>query len=313
MNNNVFTMNGRPDIHKFLFLFCSAVTALIVIIIIGFMLYTAAPVLEHEGLGFIFGSTWDYTTHQFGAWSFIVATLMVTSLTIILAVPLGLATAVFLSEWAPRWLDQILMTLIELLVGIPSVVYGIFGFFVLRSYFGDFINPFIGNSLGFIPLFQSSNSNGIGIPLAAAVLAIMILPVIVALSREAMRGVPVELREGSAALGATQWETIRSLVIPASLPGIITGLILGIMRAMGETMAIVMLIGNVGSTPTSFLTMAEPMTAKILLDIDNYIVVPEGRSALFAIGALLMFMEIAFIAAIHVINDRLKKRMEGNT
>jgi phosphate transport system permease protein len=304
-------MNVKPDLNKFLFLSCSIVTALSVIIIIGYILFSAAPVLEQEGLGFIFGSTWDYTTHHFGAWSFIVATLMVTIVTIILAFPLGLATAVFLSEWAPSWLDQVLMTLIELLVGIPSVVYGIFGFFVLRSYFADFINPFIAKILGFTPLFQSANDNGIGIPLAATVLAIMILPTIVSLSRVAMQGVPRELREGSAALGATQWETIHSLVIPASLSGIVTGLILGIMRAMGETMAIVMLIGNVGTTPTSFLNMGEPITAKILLDIENYIVEPEGRSALFAIGALLIVMEIGFIAVIHITSNRLKKRMEG--
>lgn len=239
---------------------------------------------------------------------------MVTATTIAIAVPLGLATALFLSEWAPRWLDQVLMTLIELLVGIPSVVYGIFGFFVLRSYFTDFINPFIANTLGFIPLFQSGGNNtGLGIPLAATVLAIMILPTIVALSREAMRGVPLELREGSAALGATQWETIRHLVVPSSLSGIITGVILGIMRAMGETMAIVMLIGNTSGIPTSILGMGEPLTAKILLDIENYIIDPDARSALFALGAILFIMEIVFIVVIHIISDRLKKRMEGTT
>jgi phosphate transport system permease protein len=307
-------MKGKPETPKLLFLSCSIITALSVITIIGFILLTAAPVLEQEGLGLIFGSTWNYETHQFGAWSFIVATLMVTAITIILAVPLGFATAVYLSEWAPPWLDQTLMTLIELLVGVPSVVYGIFGYFVLRSYFTNIINPFIGNTLGFIPLFQSSSSNsGIGILLASTVLAIMILPIIVSLSREAMRGVPAELREGSASLGATQWETIRSLVIPASLSGIITGVILGLMRAMGETMAIVMLIGNVSSTPTSILDTAEPITAKILLDIENYITVPESKSALFAISALLLFMEIGFIFAIHLIRDRLKRQVEGAT
>ena len=306
-------MNRRPDIHQLLFLSCSIITALSVVVLVGYILFTAAPVLEHEGLGFIFGSTWDYANHQFGAWSFITATLMVTAVTIVLAVPLGLATALFLAEWAPRWLDQVLMTLIELLVGIPSVVYGLFGYFVLRSYFSNFIIPFISNTFGFIPLFRSGGNTGLGIPLASTILAIMVLPIIVALAREAMRGVPAELREGSAALGATQWETIRFLVIPASLSGIVTGLILGIMRAMGETMAIVMLIGNVGSTPTSFLNMSEPMTAKILLDITNYIVVPEAKSAVFAIGAILLFMEIAFITAIHIISGRLKIRMEGVT
>ena len=258
-------MNETPDLHKYLFLSCSFVTALVVIAIIGFILFSAAPVLGREGAGFIFGSTWDYSTHQFGIWPFIVSTLMVTIVTITIALPVGLASAVFLSEWVPPWLDQILRTLIELLVGVPSVVYGIFGFFVLRSYFTDFINPFIGKTLGFIPLFQLNSSIGLGIPLAGTVLAIMILPTLVALSREAMRGVPAELREGSAALGTTSWETIWHLILPTSLSGIVTGLILGIMRAMGETMAVVMVVGNTGSLPTSFLDLGMPMTAKILL------------------------------------------------
>jgi len=306
-------MNGRTDPHNYLFLFCSVVTALSVITIIGYIFIAAAPALVHEGPGIIFGSTWNYPSHQYGAWSFIAATLMVTVATLVLAVPLGLATALYLSEWAPPWLDQTLMTLIELLVGIPSVVYGIFGFYVLRDYFTNIINPFIANTLGFIPLFQDSNTIGLGIPLAATVLAIMILPTIVALSREAMRGVPTELREGSTALGATRWETIRHLVIPASFSGTITGVIMGTMRAMGETMAVVMLIGNVSSTPTSFLSMGEPLTAKILLDIENYLTDPVASSALFALAAILLIMEIAFIAAIHIITDRMKKRMEGST
>ena len=105
---------------------------------------------------------------------------MLTIVTVAIACPLGLATAIFLSEWAPPWLDQIMSTMIELLVGVPSVVYGIFGFFILRSYFADFINPFIGKTLGVIPLFQYENDNGLGIPLAATVLALMILPTVVA-------------------------------------------------------------------------------------------------------------------------------------
>ena len=128
-------MNGKSDHHRFIFLFCSIVTALSIIAIVGDILFTAAPAVQHQGLGIIFGTVWDYTSHQYGAWSFIMATLMVTVATIVLAVPVGLATALFLSEWAPGWLDQILMTLIELLVGVPSVVYGILGFFVLRSLF----------------------------------------------------------------------------------------------------------------------------------------------------------------------------------
>jgi phosphate transport system permease protein len=304
-------MKSKPETHKNLFLFSALATAFIVFAIIGFILMTAAPVLIKEGFGFIFGTTWDYTNNQYGAWVFLTGTLVLTAVTMIMAVPLGIATAVFLSEWAPPWLDRPLTTLIELLVGVPSVVFGILGFVVFRDYFRYTINPFIAHTLGFIPIFQIQSTDGFGIPLASAVLTLMILPTIIVLSREAMHGVPAEQREASAALGATEWETIRDLILPSSLSGITTGVILGTMRAMGETMAVVMLAGGAPVVPTSVLDSIEPMTAKILNDLGYYIVEPEPRSALFAIGVLLMVMEICFVAAIHLITARMNRKYSG--
>ena len=178
---------------------------------------------------------------------------------------------------------------------VPSVVYGIFGFFILRSDFADFINPFIGKTLGVIPLFQIENDNGLGIPLAATVLALMILPTVVALAREAMRGVPWNLREGSTALGATKWETIRQSCNPCLTFRDYHRSDPRHHARDGRNDGSRMLVGNIGITPKSFLDVGEPMTAKILLDIGYYVVEPEGRSALFAIGAVLMIIEIGFV------------------
>jgi phosphate transport system permease protein len=304
-------MKNKSEIHKNLFLFCALATVVTVFSVIAFIVINAAPVFLQHGLGFIFGTTWDYPTHQYGAWPLITGTLLLTAVTMVIAVPLGIATAVFLSEWAPPWLDRSLSTLIELLVGIPSVVFGILGFFVFRDYFRYSINPFIAHTLGFIPFFQSGSTDGFGIPIASMVLSLMILPTIIALSTEAMRSVPAEQREASAALGATDWETIQDLILPSAVPGIMTGVILGTMRAMGETMAVVMLAGGAYAVPTSLLDSVLPMTAKILIDLENYIAEPEPRSALFALGVLLMALEICFVVAIHIITDTMKRRYGG--
>ncbi len=304
-------MKSKSEIHKNLFLFCALATVVTVFSVILFILINAAPVFLQYGFGFIFGTTWDYPTHQYGAWPLITGTLLLTAVTMVISVPVGIATAVFLSEWAPPWLDRSLSTLIELLVGIPSVVFGILGFFVFRDFFRYGINPFIANNLGFISFFQAGSTDGFGIPIASFVLSLMILPTIIALSTEAMRSVPAEQREASAALGATDWETIRDLILPSAVPGITTGVILGTMRAMGETMAVVMLAGGAYGVPTSVLDSVLPLTAKILIDLENYIAEPEPRSALFALGVLLMAVEIGFVLAIHIITDKMKRRYGG--
>jgi phosphate transport system permease protein len=298
-------MKFHMDGPETLFLSCTVVTALFTLLILGFILLTAAPVLQKEGIGFFTGTSWDYTNQHFGILNFLVSTLVMTAMTMVIAVPLGLLTAVFLAEWAPAWLDKSISSMIELLVGIPSVVFGIFGLFVLKDIFRNTINPTISATLGFIPIFHDSNSMGIGLLLAATVLAIMVLPTITALSRDAIRGVPQEYREASYAVGATKWETIKMIVVPAALSGIITGIILALMRAMGETMAVVMLVGCVAQVPDSIYSLTYPMTSKIINDIGYHMATDMDRSALFAIGAVLFAMEMGFVAAIRIVTKYL--------
>lgn len=269
--------------------------SIIIIFFIGFVFYTAFPTIWDQGFYFLYGQTWNYDERVFGALNFIVGTLSLTLVTLLLAVPIGLLAAIFMAEYAPKLFADVSRPLIELLFGIPSVVYGIFGLFVLEPLYKDYLNPFIDSTLGFISLFRDV-AGGNGIFLASSVLAIMILPTIVALSEEAIRSVPREYKDASLALGATRWETTRKIVLPVALSGIVAGIVLGMMRAMGETMAIIMLMGNNPHIPTSILDSASTMTANIYSSAEYRLADDADRSAVFAMAAALFFVEMILAA-----------------
>jgi phosphate transport system permease protein len=290
-----------------IFMICGIITLLIIIFVIGFVFYTAWPTFQREGLNFIFGSDWDYNQNQYGSLVFIGGTIALTIVTIAIACPLSILTAIFLAEYSPAPVTKILRPMIELLVGIPSVVYGIFGLFVLESMFKNNINPGISSILGFIPIFRNLQPyTGTGLLLASVILSIMILPTITSLSIEAIYSVPREYKEASISLGATKWETIKKTVLPVASPGIISAVVLGIMRAMGETMAVVMLFGSQMHVPGSLFDTGYAMTSKILNDIGYWVAVPEAQSALFGLAAILIFFEVITVAAARIIGGRRK-------
>ncbi|WMW24914.1 phosphate ABC transporter permease subunit PstC [Methanolobus sediminis] len=295
----------RSAIAQIVFTACGIITAITVLYLIGFIFYMAFPVLKSQGTYFIVGDVWNYTNGIYGAKIFIIGTLAVTFVTIILAFPLGIFTSIFLAEFAPEKLAYVLRSLVELLVGIPSVVYGIFGFVVLSKFMMNHVKPLISGTLGFIPIFYDTQpSSGDGVLLASMVLAVMILPTIVALSENAIRSVPAAYREASYAVGATHWETVRKVVIPSASGGIMASLVLGTMRAMGETMAVVMLLGNSAGIPTSIFSSGYAMTSKILNDAGERMANAEHMSALFAIAAVLFLIEILFVFAARKLEAR---------
>jgi len=296
-----------PDLPGLIFLLCGIITILIIVFLIGFIFYTAFPTFQSQGLYSIFGTNWDYTQHQYGMLVFICGTIALTVVTIAIACPLSILTAIFLAEYSPPRLTKVMRPMIELLVGIPSVVYGIFGLFVLGNMFKYNINPGISSVLGFIPIFRNLQpSTGEGLLLASIVLSIMILPTITSLSVEAINSVPREYKEASISLGATKWETIKKAIMPVASSGILTAVVLGVMRAMGETMAVVMLFGGQMHIPGSLFDTGYAMTSKILNDIGYWVAVPEGRSALFAIAAVLIVFEVITVAAARAIGGRKK-------
>ncbi len=297
------------DLPKGIFFAIAGITAFLVLVIIGFLVYSAFPVFKLMGIGFITTSVWSYETHQYGVLIYLVDTLVLTALTLVIAVPSGLLTAIYLAEWAPAWLERILRPLVELLVGIPSVVYGLFGLLILSNFFIDYLDPLVDRLLGFIPVFRNIHpGTHVNLFLTATILAVMVVPTIVALSQDAMRGVPDEYREASFALGATRWETIRNIVIPAAFPGIVTAVVLAMMRAMGETMAVVMLLGNTSLIPSSVFDTGYTMTAKILNDLLWNINDPEARAALFGIAVIIFLMEMLAVGGVRLICSWAQKR-----
>lgn len=300
-----YTKKLESNLAQTIFFGCAAFTAFITLFFIGFIVYTALPVFESQGLNFLFGSTWDYSKGIYGMRVFLMGTLIMIVVTMILAVPVSIFTAIYIAEYASRAVTSIMRPMIELLVGIPSVVYGIFGLFVLENIFQYHIDPFLDSTLGFIPIFQDLGVNGTGVLLASTVLAVMVLPTITTITEDSIRSVPYSYREASFAMGATHWQTIKNVVLPAASKGVLLGTVLGMMRAMGETMAIVMLLGNSNKIPGSILDTGYAMTSKILNDIGYYVSQEEPRSALFGIAAVLFLLEIMFVGIARKIGGRV--------
>ncbi len=224
--------------------FLAAATIILIITLLVYQLFEGAlPSIRAFGADFLSSSEWDPVKDIYGARVFIYGTIVSSLLALLMAVPLSLGIAIYLSQFAPRWLRSPLGFIVELLAAIPSVVYGLWGIFVLAPFLGQTIEPFFADHLGGIPIFAGP-VYGVGLFAAAVVLAIMILPTISAISRESMLNVSSDQKEAAQALGATPWETVRMSVLPLARPGIIGAIILGLGRALGETMAVTMIIGN---------------------------------------------------------------------
>jgi phosphate transport system permease protein len=226
------------------------------------MIRASVPSLARFGPGFIIGTDWDPNHDSFGALPFIFGTVVSSLLGLLLAVPVSLGVAVFLAELAPGWLRRPLGFVVELLAAIPSVVYGLWGIFVLAPWLRTTVEPFLGRTLGFMFLFQGP-PRGYGMLAAGLILAIMVLPTIASISRVVLRAAPNTLREGALALGATRWEGIRAVLLPFVRSGLVGAIILGLGRALGETMAVTMVIGNRAEIAASLFAPGHTMASVI--------------------------------------------------
>lgn len=222
----------------------------------------AWPAIRKFGPAFFATSTWDPVAGDFGALPFIYGTLVSSAVALALAVPLGLGVAIFLSEMAPDRLRRPVGFLLELLAAIPSVVYGLWGIFVLVPWVRTTLSPPLQATLSFLPLFEGPPL-GIGMLAAGLILAIMVVPFIIAAGTEVMRAVPTSQREAALSLGATVWETTRTAVIPYARSGIVGAIFLALARALGETMAVTMVIGNVPQISVSLLAPGYTIAAVI--------------------------------------------------
>jgi phosphate transport system permease protein len=233
-----------PDaIFKLLILLTAASVFAIVVFVLWELIDKSRLSLHQFGLGFFLGHDWDPVNDQYGAMPFIYGTLVSSFLALLLAVPLSIGVAVYVTEMCPLRLRAIISFLVELLAAIPSVIYGLWAIFVLAPLLRDYVEPALAKSLGWTGLF-SGPMYGLGMLAAGIILAIMIVPIIASITREVLTAVPQNQREAVLALGATRWEMIRMGVLRNARIGIVGGVILGLGRALGETMAVTMVIGN---------------------------------------------------------------------
>jgi phosphate transport system permease protein len=289
-----------------LFRYAAAGCASVVLLLLGGMLirttWAAWPAFQHSGIGLVIGTTWDPTAGQFGGLPFIYGTLVTSVIALLLGVPVAVLIALFLSEVAPPGLGTGLGYVVDLLAAVPSVVYGLWGVFVLVP----FLTPlwqWMSNNLGFIPLF-SDFASGRNFATAGVILALMITPIISAVCREVFRTVPADEREAGLALGATRWEMIRLAVLPRSRSGVVAAVMLGFGRAVGETIAVAYLIGGFPKITPHLFQQGSTIAANIALQFNEAASQPLFKAALIALGVILFGITLLINIAARLIIRR---------
>ncbi len=248
------------------------------------------PTLGKFGFNFFISRTWDPVAEEYGALPFIFGTIVTSVVALLLAVPIGLGTAIFLAEYAPPKIAKLISILVDLLAAIPSVIYGLWGIFVLVPFMRSTVQPFLGKYLGFLPLFQGPNY-GVGFLSAGIILAIIIVPFIISVAREVILAIPLVYKESAYALGSTRWEAIKDIVLSHGKVGIFGAVILALGRAIGETMAVTMIIGN-NVTISSSLFSPGYTLASVIANEFSEATSKTYLSALIEIGLVLFVFSI---------------------
>lgn len=286
----------------------SLAAGIIIVLLLGGMLYQlltlSGPAMARYGFGFFTSTEWDPVHEQFGALPFLYGTLVSSGLALLIATPFGIGTALFLTELAPERLRTGIAFVVDMLAAIPSVVYGLWGIMVLAPFIQNQLGPLLQKTLGFLPLFQG-RCDGVSMLAAGIILAIMVVPFITAIAREVLLTVPADLKAASLALGATKWETIWKVVLPYSRVGIGGGVVLALGRALGETMAVTMVIGNSPEISASLLRPGDSMAAVIanqFREADSAIYL----SALVAIGLVLFLTALVINLAARLLLWRMR-------
>jgi phosphate transport system permease protein len=290
----------RDKLARRLFFGLTAFCGLLVFIMAAGLYLKSQPILAEKPLShLLFSGDWYPLRGHFGFYPFITGTLWVTLVAVAIAIPVCLLTAVYLSEYAHRKILALVHPLIDLLAGIPSIVYGMWGVLVVVPLIKDHIAPLLGK-----------NTTGYCVLAAGTVLAIMIVPVIIHVCLEVFKTVPREMREASLAVGATKWQTVKHVVLRKALPGIIAAVVLGLSRAFGETMAVLMVAGNVVKTPSSVFDPAYPLPALIANNYGEMLSIPLYDSALLVASLVLMAVIVFFNIVSRLILVKVERRTQ---
>jgi phosphate transport system permease protein len=276
--------------------FLTALLPLVLLILIIIALYLRTrPILDIASIrDLLTGRDWQPVRGKFGFYPFIIGTVWVTVVAMVLAVPACLLSSIYLVEYAHASTRAVMKPLVDLLSGIPSVVYGVWGMIAIVPLVQKFVAPLFARYLGGVPLFAVNNPTGFSVLSGGIVLAVMVAPLIIAVTFEVMIAIPNGLREASLAIGATRWQTIKYTVLPRAMPGIIAAVVLGFSRAFGETMAVLMVVGNVAKAPTSIFDSAYPLTALIANNYGEMLSIPLYDSALLGAALVLLVIVLLF-------------------
>lgn len=287
----------------------TAVLSSILVFVVALSLYwRAKPILDTKPLSeLFFSSKWAPSQGDFGFYPSIIGTLYVTALAMILAIPLSILSAIYLAEYAKENVRAKVLPLIDLLAGIPPVVYGVWGVLTVVPLVA-YIAPIIGK-LGIPFLSTARYSTGFSLLAGGIVLSIMVFPIIISITVQVFRSVPFEVREASFSLGATRWQTTKHAVMRVALPGVAAAIILGFSRAFGETMAVLMVVGNVFAIPSSIFSPAYPLPALIANNYGEMMSIPLYDSALLLAALILMLIILFFTLAARLILIRIERRM----
>ncbi len=283
--------------HKITLFFASLVLVILAGILISLVI-NAWPALREFGPGFFFSTEWDVVGEKFGGLTAIYGTLITSILALIIAIPVSFGIAVFLTEICPNWLKRPLGTAVELLAAVPSIIYGMFGLFVFAPIFSSHIQPFLTDTVGQIPflgvLFRGP-ANGIGLLCAALILAFMVIPFITSVMRDVFEIVPPVLKESAYGIGCTTWEVVTRIVLPYTRAGVVGGVMLGLGRALGETMAVTFVIGNAHLITPSFFAPGSSIASTLANEFGE---AEPGLhySSLFALGLTLFIITFIVLA-----------------
>jgi phosphate transport system permease protein len=290
---------------------CAIAVLIILGSIIVSLIYGASPALRQFGFGFLVSERWNPVTENFGAAAPIYGTLVTSFIAMLIAVPIGLLIALFLTELCPMWLRRPIGIAIELLAGIPSIIYGIWGLFVFAPFLQRTLQPTLIATFGDIPVLSTLFAGppyGIGVLTAGLILAIMVLPLVTSISRDVFDAVPPVLKEAAYGVGCTTWEVFRNVVVPYTRVGVIGGVMLGLGRALGETMAVTFVIGNAHRISGSLLAPGTTISATIANEFTEA-VGDLYTSALIALGLLLFVITFIVLAAARYMLMRIEQRI----
>ncbi|MEE1657629.1 phosphate ABC transporter permease subunit PstC [Microvirga sp. CF3062] len=301
-----------PPSFDRLFRLASLASALLVLIvllgIIGSMIYGGLPAFREFGFGFITSSVWNVNEDQYGAWVAIVGTLTTALIALVIGVPLSLGIAIFLTQLCPPWLKRPVATTIELLAAVPSIIYGMWGLFVFAPLFANYVQIPVSNIVEGMPIIgtilYARTPSGVGILTAGIILAIMIIPFIASIARDILDQIPSVLRESAYGIGCTTWEVVRNVLLPQAGVSIIGAIMLGLGRALGETMAVTFVVGNANRLSGSLFDPGSTIASRIANEFNEAIGLQ--LNALMALGCILFLVTFTVLVLARLLVSRVK-------